>query len=146
MSLRYPATIKQFTATGTSGSNTFTLQNLDFNVIVAKLNDTTLAGTSPTLDVYLQTSDDGGVTFYDLAHFVQLTGTSGTANAYFAKIGDLKGSGGYIGTSVSLTLGAGKVSGLPLLGYTMKAVWTYGGTIGSSNMTLTLSAVDEDIR
>lgn len=137
-----PTADHSFAATGTSSSTVFTLANFDFNCMVAKLYDTTLAGTSPTLDVYLQTSDDGGVTFYDLAHFTQLTTTVTLQNAYFAQVE--KGITGYIGQPKNINIAAASVSGLPLLSRTMKAVYTYGGTIGSSNMSLQLYLTDQD--
>lgn len=130
--------------TGVSGSQAFTIGTFDFNLLVAKLEAATLSGTSPTLDVYVQTSDDGGVTFYDLIHFAQVTAAITNANALFAQVE--KGIQGYIGTASTLTLAAAKVSGLPLLGNTMKVVYTYGGTIGTANATLTLTAIDQDLR
>lgn len=134
-----------------SGSQIFTLTNLDFNVGVMKVVDPTfgLSGSGPTLDLYLQTSDDGGVTFYDLAH-VQMGTQATLGGAIFARFGALKAAPAFIGTVPSLTLGANKVSDLPLLGRTMRVVYTYasanGAQVGSSNLTVQLYLVDQDIR
>lgn len=45
------------------------LADLDSLTVVASL----VGATGGTLDVYLQTSHDGGTTYYDWAHFTQLT-------------------------------------------------------------------------
>jgi hypothetical protein len=39
-----------------------------------------------TLDVYVQTSLDGGTTWVDVVHFTQLLGNTGGAKVYYAKI------------------------------------------------------------
>lgn len=36
----------------------------------------TVSGTAPKLDVYLQSSPDDGTTWYDFAHFAQVTATA----------------------------------------------------------------------
>lgn len=132
--------------TGVTGSQSFVLQNTDANVFVGKLTVTTLTGTSPTLDVYFQTSDDSGTTNYDVVHFAQATGAITNANALFVKFGDLKGSGGYVGTATTQTLAAGKVNGLPLLGRYLNVAYVYGGTIATANATITIYEVDQDAR
>lgn len=131
--------------TGVSGSTIFTLGTFDFNTIVAKWYATAFSGTTPTLDIYVQNSDDGGVTFYDLIHFTQGTTTYTLANAWFADI-RTGGTTGYVGQPKSSNIAAGTVSGLPIVGNTFRVVYTYGGTIGTANVTLQLTATDQDYR
>lgn len=131
--------------TGTTGSTSFVLQNTDFNVLVAKLKAATLSGTSPTLDVYIQTSDDGGTTWYDVVHFTQLTAAVTNQNAYYATLGVTKGAA-YVGQPESQHISAGTVSSLPLLGRLVNVAYVYGGTVGTANMTCTIYAVDQDYR
>ena len=115
-----------------SGSQIFTLTNLDFNVAVAKVTDTTFGagGSAPTLDLYLQTSDDAGTTFYDLVHF-QVGTVATLSSALFARFGAMKAGPAFIGTVPTSTLGANKVSDLPILGRTMRIIYTYGTTNGA---------------
>jgi hypothetical protein len=139
----YPQNIFSLTeVTGVSGSVIFTIIPCDWSVAVGKLTATTLSGTSPTLDMYLQTQDPTTGTFHDVAHFTQLGASLSDQNANFVSFGKPTG---FIGTAPTLGLAAGAVSGLPLLSRTMKANWVYGGTVGTANVTLTLAAVDQDI-
>lgn len=72
------------TKTITGNTNTTPLQVGDFKEAVVALNVTAASGTTPTLDVKIQTSDDGGSTWYDLVYpntttpvaFAQATGVS----------------------------------------------------------------------
>ena len=128
--------------TGVSGSVIFPIIPCDWSVAVAKLYNAGFAGTSPTLDVYLQTQDPQTGTFFDVAHFAQETGAVTEANAVFVSFGKPQG---YVGVPGQSHIAAGTVSGLPLLSRTMKVVYTYGGTVGTSTATLSIDAVDQDI-
>jgi len=136
------------TSAGVNGSQTFVLQNNDFNVLVAKLKISALTGSSPTVDIWGQTTDDGGTTFYDVFRLTG-TGTMTLANAQFARIGDLKSDSKYIGAATSLSLASNSVSGLPILEKLMRVVWEYavaGGTatVGTASWTLELLQADQD--
>ncbi|MDE2233384.1 MAG: hypothetical protein KGJ90_04720 [Patescibacteria group bacterium] len=133
-------------STGTTGSASFVIENSDANVFVGKLTSTGLNGTSPTLDVYIQTTDDGGTTWYDMVHFTQLTGAIANQNAYFAKFGDLKGSSAYVGQPESKHISAASVSSLPLLGRLVNVQYVYGGTVSTAAFTLQIYQADQDYR
>jgi len=146
-----PVAVATFTDTsaGVSGTQVVVLQNTDFNVLVGKLVVTALSGSSPTLDLFLQTSDDGGTTWYDVVRFAQANGAITKQNALFAKFGDLKGSSAYVGQPESQHISAGTVSGLPLLGKSLQCVYTYaigGGTatVGTAAWTLQILQPDQD--
>jgi hypothetical protein len=140
----YPDTVFTLSeTTGVSGSQIFTLGLYDFNTLLAKFYvPTFVAGSSPTLDVYLQTQDPSSGTFRDLVHFAQVTGTVTETLAYFASIGKPTG---YTGSVPTGALAAGTSSTLPLMSRGMRVVYTYGGTniVGSPTATLTLSAIDQ---
>jgi hypothetical protein len=56
--------------------------------VLASLNITAVSGTSPTLDVRLETTADGGATWYTVASFPQQTAATGTPVArVFAPVG-----------------------------------------------------------
>ena len=144
-----PTAVATFTdATGVTGSQTQVIVSNDFNQLVAMLTSSAFSGSAPTLDVVLQTSADGGTTFYDLVHFDQMNGTVTNTNAYFARFADLKSSSLYIGQGAkSGSLAAGHVSGLPLLSNTLKCIFTYGGTISATpSVTLQILQADQDYR
>ncbi len=143
----YPDTL--FTlqeTTGVSGSQPFTLGVFDFNTLTAKLYvPTFVSGSSPTLDVYLQTQDPSSGSYRDLVHFPQVTGTVSETVAFFSNIGK---PNGYVGSVPTVGLAAGTASSLPLLSRGMRVVYNYGGTniVGSPTATLTLMAIDQDIK
>jgi hypothetical protein len=46
----------------------FPCENVNFLLVV-----TNVTGTSPTLDAYIQFSNDGGTTWFDFLHFTQIS-------------------------------------------------------------------------
>lgn len=80
--------------------------------IIGSLNVTAAAGTSPTLDLTLETTADGGTTWYTAASFPQQTGTTATPVA--------------------------RVCGP--VGSKCRWKWTIGGTSPSFTFTVTTSA------
>lgn len=123
-----------------SGSDAFDLPFFDFDTLVAKLVCSAASGTTPTLDVYLQTSDDGGTTFYDVAHMAQVTGTVSNAAALWATAAVNGGDGAYVGNASDASISAGAVSGLPILGRRFRIKWVVAGTSPSFTFTVTLYA------
>ncbi len=97
-------TLQPSTAETASGSAIVAESVGEFRELLVTLNCTAASGTTPTLNVKLQTSDDGGTTWYDLpsAAFTQLT-AAGT---------------GILQLNVPF-------------GDTLKVVWTIGGTTPS---------------
>ena len=144
--LRVPTqTAKSLNITATtSGNSVNTLPNNDLHALVGKLTITTLSGTSPTLDVYIQTTDDGGTTYYDVAHFAQQTGAVTNANALWVTIPVDMGDGKYVGAAADASINASTVNGLPLLSSTYRVKYVYGGTVGTANWTLTLYQSTEE--
>ena len=129
MSIRTPLqVVKSITntaVTGTTNYDFFLPQDTD--TVVVKLYTGTFTGTSPTLNVYVQTTDDGGTTWYDLAHFAQLVAAVTKQNANWATIGVCNG---FDNASVSgaSTLGVGKVAPIPIMDKLMRVAVIIGGT------------------
>lgn len=95
-----------------------------------------LTGTSPTLNVYIQTTDDGGATWYDCAAFTQLTTNSLTnAAALWAVVpvdGTAAKTNGYTGVATAASITAANLSGLPILSQLVKISFVYGGTVATN--------------
>jgi hypothetical protein len=60
------------TATGNSGALNYPVDNITGGTWI--LNVTAASGTSPTLDVSIQITPDGGTTWFDTSRFTQRTG------------------------------------------------------------------------
>jgi hypothetical protein len=137
MSIRLPLTaVLNFTDTSTSGTaNQTVLLPQDTDNVSVKLSAANFAGTNPTCDVYIQTSDDGGTTWYDMANMGQLTSSLAASNArwaYFSTVGQAKRTQGAswldIGGAAASSTGIQAYSGLPLLGRNLRVFLKYGGT------------------
>jgi hypothetical protein len=134
---------------GVTGSEVWTLTQLDWNGILVRQYGGyagTTGGTSSTFSARVQTSPDGGTTFYDVVNFTSIVGTTVIAvgSAQMAVIGDLKGTSNYLGTTAAATnLAAATISHMPLF-RTMKTIFTYGGTAGSGAFTIDFLPVDTD--
>ncbi|MCX8159190.1 MAG: hypothetical protein N3D20_02790 [Candidatus Pacearchaeota archaeon] len=138
MSLRRPLKTRNLvpssarTANGDSG--VIVLDDVDIENLLIRLNVTAASGTSPTLDVYIQQSLDGGTNFVDVARFSQITGTTtnphyislaaGAANSVNGAVGDATISAGTVGTS--------------LVSNVLRVKWVIGGT--SPSFTFTVDA------
>lgn len=135
MAIRLPSNFVEFQDNGAIGAasvnggiaHTFTLPQDTDNVIVKLVASTAGAGVSTVF----QTSDDGGVTWYDVARTSIVSNTAGNTLAEFlsapvitagvnpivkstANVGSILG--GAIGSAGASTLGSKTVSGLPILG------------------------------
>lgn len=125
----------------------------DCDNVVLKVPVASINGTNPTANVYFQTSDDGGTTYYDVASLPTITGTVANAGAIFASI-PVNGFGyrstsspaastasGTTQISVLTVAGAGSVrglapgtySGLPIMGIQNRIQISYGGTLAANN-------------
>lgn len=132
--------IKSITDTATSStvSYPFLIPQDTTGVVVRVYTGATFSGTSPTADVYFQTSEDGGTTWRDCVHFTQITAARSLQNAEFQPV-PVIGITGTVGTSgftssvAASTLAASKVSGLPILSQQNRIFLSYGGTIGTNS-------------
>lgn len=137
MAIRTPILVKSITDTNTSGVTNYDFfipQDTD-DVVVKLYTGATFTGTNPTLDVYVQTTDDGGATWYDVCHFPQLTAAALKAAAYWAfasAVGQAKRTQGAswldIGVATSSSTGVAQYTGLPLMSTFMRIAIKYGGT------------------
>ncbi len=135
--------IQTLTVTATTSSSTsFIAPNNDYFSLVGKLSVTTLSGgTSPTLDVYVQTTDDGGTTWFDVAHFTQATGA--TANPLWHILPNSQAGSAGVGAVGDKTISA-NAAGVPILSRNIKISYVYAGSPSAANWTLTLYAHNQD--
>lgn len=115
--------LSAITATGVG--NPFSMPLTDYDSIVFGLFLSAVTGTSPTLDLYLQTLGVDG-NWYDVYHWAQQTGTTTAANQIFVQAGVGSGSR-LIGTVGSKTISANTL-GVDLLSNTFRLAYTVGGT------------------
>ena len=131
MSIRFPLTVVKSitntrTAAGTDNYAFFVPQDLDS--LVVKLYTGTFTGTSPTIDVYVQTTDDGGTTWYDVAHFAQATAAIPKQLAEWVTIPVNSNIKSVPSTSGTSQLGASLISTVPLLSKEVNIAVKIGGT------------------
>ena len=155
MGIRFPlTTVLDYNDSGNVGATSVVSQTFkipqDADNIIVKIPVTSINGTNPVAAVYVQTTDDGGTTWYDMARLPDVTQTAVTnANALFASIPvngygvrttlgpQVSVLGGGNGSSIlSITgnasmrsLGAQCQSGLPVLGPLGRIQISYAGTI-----------------
>lgn len=79
------ASVASAARTATANGTEFSTE--DINELEAELVVTAQAGTTPTLDVKLQTKTANGA-YYDVASFPQVTTTVGTTGKVFTGLGD----------------------------------------------------------
>jgi hypothetical protein len=134
MSIRFPLqTIKSIKDTGTTGSvtaNTFILPQDCDSVVVKAYTGATFTGTNPTCQIWLQTTDDGGSTWYDVFSLPIITAAIDKAAALWgtATVLGQKSQGSVIGAATVSTLGSARQGGLPILSRLNRILITYGGT------------------
>lgn len=144
MALRLPLqTVLDYNDSGNVGatsvvSKTFTIPQ-DSDNIVLKVPLASVNGTAPVVDIYLQTSDDGGTTFYDVAHLgLPSTVTSSVLAVTNAKALFVANSSQAVNASVISApsirgLAVNTASGLPMLGTIGQVQIAYSGTITTNN-------------
>lgn len=119
----------------------------DTDNIVVKFQASVIAGG---MSATLQTSDDGGTTYYDVAR----TSTVSSANSATAQwisapvispginprttFAGASIIGGTIGSAAASTLASGQVSGLPILGQQNRLFFIYSGGITVSSVVATV--------
>lgn len=112
----------------------------DTDNLVVKFSASVIGGGASAV---LQTSDDGGTTFYDVARTSivssgppQWLSAATISNGVNTKV-TFGGSilTGSIGTAAASTLGSGQVSGLPILGTANRVFVIYSGNFTTSSIT-----------
>ena len=129
MSIRFPLqVVKSITNTATTGTTNYDFfLPQDCDSVVVKLYTGTFTGTSPTINVFVQTSDDGGTTWYDLAHFAQLVAEVTKQNANWVTLG-VSNKSSNASVAGGSTLAVGLVSPIGILSRNMRVSCLVGGT------------------
>lgn len=118
------------TAATTSSTTSFQIPQNDFDMVLLKLTCQALTGTTPTLDVYVQTTPDGGTTFRDSVHFTQIVASGATE--YWASVPNSDFFSGAVGDATI----AANAQGLPLISRLVRVKYVIGGTTPSAEFTL----------
>jgi hypothetical protein len=108
------------TATGNSGALTIPV---DIDAAAIVLDVTAASGTSPTMDVALQTSPDNGTTWYTFSRFAQNTGAVTLAKRFNFNVG----SGEAAAVFTVADTGGVLESNFPIT-EDLRVLWTIGGT------------------
>ena len=143
--LRNPLLIASV-AIGTYGATyATTLPSADTDSILIK-SFGTLQGSTPTMDIYVQTTDGSGV-WFDVANH-HIVGPSTTVftqtatNPTLAWVPAGSGQSKFIGTGLTAAVGSNTVTGLPVLSRNVQITTvvssTNGSFIGTSTWTLYL--------
>ncbi len=144
MSIRFPLqTVLDYNDSGNVGatsvvSKTFTIPQ-DTDNIVLKVPLASISGTAPVVDVYLQTTDDGGTTYYDVAHLgIPTTVTSSVlsvtlAKALFVSQATIGNEGSVMSSPSMRGTVVNQGTGLPILGTLGQVQIAYSGTIATNN-------------
>lgn len=148
MSIRKPlTTVLDYNDTGNPGntsivSKTFNLPQ-DTDEVVMKVQVASIVSTGGTVDVFLQTTDDGGTTWFDVANIrptytvVSSTVNIVNATAMFAAVpvagSGAKANSSVTGTSQASTLAANQYSGLPILDTFGRITIKYTGTVTTND-------------
>lgn len=118
------------------------------NIVVKMVASVTAGGMSATL----QTSDDGGTTYYDVARTsivsngqpqwlsvpVISAGIGSVVAPSLIATGSIVSVNQSIGTAAASTLGSRQVSGLPILGVQNRVFLIYSGGITASSVVTTV--------
>ena len=129
-------TVASATADSTS---TIVIPTNDWDGLLFKLLVTDISGgTSPTLDVYVQTTLDGGSNWLDVCHFTQITAT--TSNPVFIQVPQDRNA--VIGAVGDATIGSGAL-GVPVLSKSMRIKYVLGGSPSSVSFTVAVIAPQE---
>lgn len=149
MSLRQPnlQNIYSVTSTAVSTENKpFTIPMQDVSSLVVKVYSAGM-DASATCDIKIQTTDDGGTTWYDCGAFAQLTTSAITAaNALWMVVpidGTAAVSNGYTGAANAAS--ASTVTGLPILGKYNRILFTYGTATTNSGITVNVYATTQSL-
>ena len=110
------------TATGNSGALSLTLEP-DAAMIAV---DVTVASASDTLDIYVQTSHDGGTTWTDFMHFTQLVAVIKKIMAWSSKPDGNQNRADL--TSGAAVLAAATVLNGPIVPTQVRVAWVITGT------------------
>jgi len=125
-------------AASASVTDVYTLAEGDFDSVTFKLNVSAVSATGGTLDVYIQTTIDGGTNWLDCGHFAQISASS--ASDYYMTI-PVAGAAAYHGAGADASLTASSAAGLPLMSRSIRVK----GVIATTAFTYTVDALFNNI-
>lgn len=171
MGIRFPlTTVLDYNDAGNTGATSVVSQTFrvpqDADNIIVKVPVTSISGTNPVAAIYVQTTDDGGSTWYDMARLPDVTGTIANAGALWASIPvngfgirttqgpQVSVLGGGAGASILSITGnasmrgtaAQSQTGLPVLGPLNRIQISYAGTIATNTALQVQVKVNSETR
>ncbi len=137
MSVRKPISIytlaAQVATTGATGSSGLVqLRDQDLNQLLFSLGVSAMSATA-TLDVWIQSTVDGGSTWYDVLRFPRFS-ASGANPAWGAASLSSMATPAVVGAS-TLSTTSGQ-QGVPLMSNIVQAYWALNGTTPSASFTI----------
>ena len=112
--------------TNPGNSGAVFLPEFDFDSIAYKLSVPNGNGAGGSyLDLSIQTSDDGGTTWWDMVRFSRITASLATGSAHWAVVAADDNSR-FIGLMSGGSIAAGTIA-LPHIGRLVRAAWDIGG-------------------
>lgn len=117
-------------ATGSSGA--IVTRDFDFNQLVFLLAVSSMSATA-TLDVWIQSSADGGTTWYDTLRFPRFTASGANPAMGAASLSSMTAPAVIGASTLSSTAGG---QGAPLLSNVIQAYWALGGTTPSASFNI----------
>ena len=129
-------------------SDTFVFPFQDYNGLVVKLRNNQTLTTTGSYTVYLQTTDDGGTTWYDMVASTAINSGTAATNAAAQWLAFPVDPTEPISqpTLSDGTLAAGTASGLPLLSNMLRVKWVVSGTVTSVTANATIYANSQSNR
>lgn len=105
---------------GSGNSGTIQLPEFDFNSITYKVQFPGSSGAAPAVDFAMQTTDDGGTTWWDMFRLSLVTASTASGTAYWATVAADDNSR-FIGKLVGTI--AGNTIALPHLSRLIRGTW-----------------------
>jgi hypothetical protein len=124
----YLQNIVSKTTYGTSGESDTIVGTDKYTSCILHVKIANIAGTSPTLNVYLQQLAADGTTWYDIASLTQITGNGSYVQSY-------NGGAAQNFTATDKTLAAASVRTVPM-GGKQRVALVYGGTNPRTDVTV----------
>lgn len=143
MSIRIPlTTVLDYNDSGNVGATSIVNKTFfipqDTDQVMVKVPVASIVGGDPIVNVFFQTTDDGGTTWYDLANLRLPNTTAGSilgnnnATARWVNIPTTRAANSVVSAQAS-SLGANQVSGLPVMSQLNRISIQYLGTITTNN-------------
>lgn len=142
MAIRKPLKIFSTTQTGVADIGVEFDVPQDVESLIFKLWTAATVLDAGSVDIYVQTTDDGGTTWYDCGHFIQVTTaeiTKAAANWMVVPVSGTvvaQNANGYVGVCTAKSIAASKNTGLPILDRHVRIYFDYATAATNGGVTV----------